>query len=157
MSHCVFYWLGSGVGEIKKGRVRRRREVETWTDSHWLTWVHQKTKQQLDGCGWWWLMVTAGPAPPCPLSNSSVGTLMDSGATPFIPLSYQWVPCHPQSPSVSNRIERSCLKRIHRIQWQFNSTTNEAPRVIITVQHPLGLRFLALTRCKYIIYSQQWQ
>lgn len=33
------------------------------------------------------------------LSQDSV---MDSGATPFIPLSYQWASCHPQAPSASN-------------------------------------------------------
>ena len=84
LSHWVFYRLGSRVGEIKTGS----------SDVDWQSLTRASPSEDQTAARRVWLMVTDGdfwPRPCLPIVRQlSQDSLMDSGATPFIPLSYQW-------------------------------------------------------------------
>lgn len=150
LSYWVFYWLGSRVGD-KEGENRGGG-----SDVDWQSLTQSSPSEDRTAARRVWLMVTDGdcwPRPCLPIvQRPSRDSLIDSGATPFIPPSSTGYQCL-RFNLIQLWLERSfslrvshltptgallILKGIHEVQWQFNSTANEIPRVRFTVHHPLS-------------------
>lgn len=97
-------WRKSGRDKVGKSQ----EEEEGGGDVDWQSLTQSSPSEDQTAARRVWLMVTDGdcwPHPSLPIVQQlSQDSVMDSGATPFIPLRYQWTRCHLQAPIASNCI-----------------------------------------------------